>query len=103
MKGRREAGIIPARANQQRELVWSKINWTKIKARVEKMQRGVFQEKPEPDAVKVARPVPTSSGCGYPLTLEGEGPRSGPRSPDEPPGLLIGASWAIIQDCSGLK
>ena len=37
------------------------------------------------------------------LHAEGEGPRSGPRSPEEPPGLLIGASWAIVQHCPGLK
>ncbi len=37
------------------------------------------------------------------LHAEGEGPRSGPSSPVKPQGLLIGASWANVQVCPGLK
>lgn len=103
MNGRRETGEVPVRANQHRKLIWN----LKIKARVEKMQREVFQDtrfmvngpKPEPDAGKLACPVPTSSGCGYPLTLEGEGPRSGLNTPYNDLGALNRSSWTIVQDC----
>ena len=100
MNGRRETGEVPVRANQHRKLIWN----PKIKARVEKMQREVFQDtrfmvndpKPEPEAGKLARPVPTSSGCGYPLTLEGEGPRSGPKRPWHAAGAR---NRGILGDC----
>jgi hypothetical protein len=85
MNGRRETVEVTVRANQHRKLIWN----PKIKTHVEKMQREVFQDtrfmvndpKPEPDAGKLACPVPTSSGCGYPLTLERAGPRFDPRMP----------------------
>ncbi len=44
MNGRREADAISARTNQHRELIWNQVEWIKIKARVEKMQRDIFQD-----------------------------------------------------------
>jgi hypothetical protein len=102
MNGRRETGEVPVRANQHRKL---------IKARVEKMQREVFQDtrfmvndpKPEPDAGKLARPVPTSSGCGYPLTLEGEGARYRPLACRASTSLSLDEPGLDVQVRLGLK
>ena len=44
MTGQREAGVKPARTNQQRELIWNQVDWTKTKARVEEMQQMIFQD-----------------------------------------------------------
>jgi len=44
MTGRRETDAKSARANQQHEVIWDQVDWTKIKACVEKMQQGIFQD-----------------------------------------------------------
>nr|MDO8114396.1 hypothetical protein [Candidatus Sigynarchaeota archaeon] len=60
----------------------------------------VSNPKPEPDAGKLACPVPTNSGCGYPLILERAGPRFDPLKPRYISGA---ANLGILGECKSQR
>lgn len=44
MEGRRETGDEPVRANQQKQLDWASVNWSRVKCDVKKMQQEIFRD-----------------------------------------------------------